>query len=277
MSAPDPGTAHAGARVPRIPPATPLAVVRSVVFLLWMALTVIPWATMSIVASLFLRGSRLYWLTTGWLRLAVWGARVICGVEHRLVGLENLQRADKAGGLVLLPKHQSTWETFAFPCLMPHPLCYVFKRELIYIPFFGWAMARLDMVHIDRSRRAEAWRRVAEQGRHHMGNGNWVIMFPEGTRIPRGERGVYKSGGTRLAIDAGVPVLPIAVTSARCWPRKSFVLRPGVIDVSIGPMISPQGRRPDEVMREVEDWIETEMQRLDPEAYVAAPPARAGV
>jgi len=169
-----------------------------------------------------------------------------------------------------LPKHQSTWETFAFPGLMPHPLCYVFKRELLYIPFFGWAMARLDMVHIDRSKRTEAWSRVAEQGKRFMAQGNWVIMFPEGTRGPRGGRGVYKSGGTRLAVTTGTPVVPIAVTSARCWPRKSFVLTPGVIDVSVGKPIPAVGREPDELMREVETWIEAEMHRLDPQAYSPA-------
>jgi 1-acyl-sn-glycerol-3-phosphate acyltransferase len=146
----------------------------------------------------------------------------------------------------------------------------VFKRELLYIPFFGWAMARMDMIHIDRSKRAEAWNRVFEQGRRFMEMGHWVIMFPEGTRAPRGGKGVYKSGGTRLAIATGRPVLPIAVTSARCWPRKSFVLRPGVIDVSIGKPIPSVGRQPDELMREVETWIEGEMHRLDPEAYADA-------
>ena len=168
---------------------------------------------------------------------------------------------------MLLPKHQSTWETLAFPGLMPHPLCYVFKRELLYIPFFGWAMARMDMIHIDRSKRTEAWNRVSEQGRRFMAMGHWVIMFPEGTRAPRGGKGTYKSGGTRLAIATERPVLPIAVTSARCWPRKSFILRPGVIDVSVGQPIPSTGRQPDELMREVETWIEAEMRRLDPEAY----------
>jgi 1-acyl-sn-glycerol-3-phosphate acyltransferase len=95
---------------------------------------------------------------------------------------------------------------------MPHPLAYVFKRELLYIPFFGWAIGRLDMIHIDRSRRAEAWNKVAEQGRALMARGNWVIMFPEGTRTPRGDQGVYKSGGTRLAVTTGTPVVPIAVS-----------------------------------------------------------------
>jgi 1-acyl-sn-glycerol-3-phosphate acyltransferase len=154
---------------------------------------------------------------------------------------------------------------------MPHPLCYVFKRELLYIPFFGWAMARMDMIHIDRSKRTEAWNRVAEQGRRFMAKGHWIIMFPEGTRTPRGSQGTYKSGGTRLAVATQRPVLPVAVTSARCWPRKSFILRPGVIDVSVGQPIPSVGRQADELMREVETWIEAEMRRLDPEAYRSAP------
>ena len=108
---------------------------------------------------------------------------------------------------------------------------------------------------------------MVSQGRRLLAQGVWVIMFPEGTRIPRGERGVYRSGGTRLAIECGVPVIPVAVTSAKCWPRKAFVKRPGIVDISIGPAISGVGRKPDELMREVEEWIETEMLRLDPEAY----------
>src|SRR4029450_10402366 len=133
---------------------------------------------------------------------------------------------------------------------MSHPLAYVFKRELLDVPFFGWAMARLDMIHIDRSKRSQAWNKVAEQGSRLMAHGTWVIMFPEGTRTPRGSQGVYKSGASRLAVTTGAPVVPIAVTSARCWPRKSFLLRPGTIDISIGRPIASVGREPDELMRE---------------------------
>jgi 1-acyl-sn-glycerol-3-phosphate acyltransferase len=244
-----------------------MAVLRSALLFLWMTVTVIPWATAVLIFSIFVRGDRLYWACVGWLRTAIWGAKVICGVRYRVLGWDNLESADKKSAIVLLPKHQSTWETFAFPCLMPHPLAYVFKRELLYIPFFGWAMARMDMIHIDRSKRTEAWNRVAEQGRKHMSHGTWVIMFPEGTRIARGQQGTYKSGGTRLAVATGAAVLPIAVNSAKCWPRKSFVLRPGVVDVSVGPMIPSAGREPDELMREVESWIELEMRRIDPQAY----------
>lgn len=241
------------------------AALRSALFFLWMAVTVLPWAIGVLIFSIFVRGGAVYWACAGWLKTAMWGCRKICGVQARVHGIENLPK----GPVVLLPKHQSTWETFWFPTFMPRPLAYVFKRELLYIPFFGWAMARMDMIHIDRSRRIEAWTRVAEQGRKHMGHGNWVIMFPEGTRAPRGGQGVYKAGGTRLAVATGAPVLPIAVTSARCWPRKSFLVRPGVVDVSIGKPIPSEGRQPDELMREVETWIEAEMRRLDPDAYLA--------
>ena len=240
--------------------------VRSALFVLWMAVTVVPWAILVLVYSIFVRGHRLYWFTMMWLRMAIWGARVICGVRHRIQGWENLPDTR----IILCPKHQSTWETFAFPTLMPHPLCYVFKRELLMIPFFGWAMGRLDMIHIDRSRRAEAFNKVVEQGKRILAHGSWIIMFPEGTRTPRGSQGTYKTGGARLALATGTPVVPIAVSSARCWPRKSFRIRPGVVDVSIGKPIPVEGREADELMREVEAWIEGEMRRLDPDAY---PPA----
>ena len=239
---------------------------RSALFVLFLAVTVVPWALAVVVVSVFVRGDPVYWMCVGWLRTAIWGAKAICGVHARLHGMERLPN----GPLVLLPKHQSTWETFAFPGLMPRPLCYVFKRELLYIPFFGWAMSRMEMIHIDRSKRSEAWAKVAEQGRRLLASGHWVIMFPEGTRTPRGGQGAYKSGGTRLAVTTGAPVLPIAVTSARCWPRKSFILRPGVVEVSIGQPIPSMGREPDELMREVEIWIEAEMRRLDPQAYPSA-------
>jgi len=241
-------------------------VLRSVLHLLWMAVTVVPWALAVLLASLFLRPTALYWMCVGWLSVAVKGGTAILGIRNRVHGFENLPQG-KTDPAVLLVKHQSTWETFALPTLMPHPLAYVFKRELLRVPFFGWAMGRLDMIHIDRSQRAQAFNKVVTQGRRLMAQGVWVIMFPEGTRIDRGQRGQYKTGGTRLAIEAGVPVIPIAVTSGRCWPRRAFIKRPGVVDISIGRPIPSTGRQPEELMAEVEAWIEAEMRRLDPEAY----------
>jgi 1-acyl-sn-glycerol-3-phosphate acyltransferase len=246
-----------------------LAALRSALFMLWMLVTVVPIATAVVLCSIFVSGTPLYWMCTTWLRLVIWGARVICGVRHRVIGMDNVpSAADGLRAVLLASKHQSTWETFAYPVLMSHPLSYVFKKELLLIPFFGWAMGRLDMIHIDRSKRTAAWNRVAEQGRRFMAQGNWVIMFPEGTRSARGQQGQYKAGAARLAITTGTPIVPIAVASARCWPRKSFMLRPGLIDISIGEPIAVQGRKPDELMREVEGWIEAEMRRIDPQAYV---------
>jgi 1-acyl-sn-glycerol-3-phosphate acyltransferase len=246
--------------------------IRSIAHMLWMAVTVVPWALAVLIFSLFGSSTQVYWLCAGWLRLAVAGGTVILGIKNRVTGMENLPK-DALAGCVLLVKHQSTWETFSMVTLMPHPLAFVFKKELLYVPFFGWAMSRMDMIHIDRSKRAQSFNKVVAQGKRLMAQGVWVIMFPEGTRIARGQQGIYKSGGTRLAIDTGAPVIPVAVTSAKCWPRKAFIKKPGIVDISIGKPIPSAGRQPDELMREVQAWIELEMRRLDPEAYpvTAAP------
>ncbi|WP_427914540.1 lysophospholipid acyltransferase family protein [Ramlibacter sp. MMS24-I3-19] len=243
-----------------------MAALRSVIHGLWMLVTVVPWAIMMLLASLGVSSVRMYWLAVGWLKLAIYGLRSLCGVRWRVTGMENLPVGTTAPA-ILLVKHQSTFETFLMPMLMPHPLAFVFKRELLYVPFFGWAMARLDMIHIDRSQRAQAFNKVVAQGKRLLAQGVWIIMFPEGTRIPRGQAGNYKSGGTRLAVATGAPVIPVAVSSAKVWPRKAFIKRPGVVDVVIGKPIPSVGRQPEELMREVQDWIEGEMRRIDPEAY----------
>ena len=244
-----------------------MSVLRSGLHFLWMGVTMLPFALIILVLAAFgVRGDRLYAWAAHWLRWAIGGARVILGVHHRVQGMEHLPLGRNSPA-ILLVKHQSTYETFLMPVIMPHPLAYVFKKELLRVPFFGWAIGRLDMIHIDRSQRAQAFNKVVAQGRELLARGVWVIMFPEGTRIPRGQRGTYKSGGTRLAVATGAPVIPIAVTSAKCWPRKALIKRAGVVDVSIGQPIETTGRDPEELMRQVEEWIESEMRRLDPEAY----------
>jgi 1-acyl-sn-glycerol-3-phosphate acyltransferase len=248
---------------------------RAVLHLLFMVVTVIPWALAVVIAAPFMKPDRIYWMCARWLKLAVDGGTVILGIRNQVIGFENLPVGSTAPA-VLLVKHQSLWETFSMAALMPHPLAFVFKKELLKVPFFGWAMARMDMIHIDRADGARAFAKVVQQGQRLLDQGTWVIMFPEGTRIPRGEKGTYKSGGTRLAIRTGAPVIPIAVTSAKCWPRKAFIKKPGVVEFSIGKPIPSAGRKPDELMREVEAWIEAEIRRLDPDAYAGqeAAPAR---
>jgi 1-acyl-sn-glycerol-3-phosphate acyltransferase len=185
--------------------------------------------------------------------------------------MENLPN----GPAVLLSKHQSAWETLAFPALMPRPLCYVFKRELLYVPFFGWALGMLKMVHIDRKEGKHAFDSVTRQGKQRMSEGAWVIMFPEGTRTPVGKQGKYKTGGARFALATGAPVVPIAHNAGRVWPRNSFYKYPGIVTVSIGQPIDTAGLTADEVNTRVEAWIEAEMRRIDPAAYSVtdAPPA----
>jgi 1-acyl-sn-glycerol-3-phosphate acyltransferase len=245
-----------------------IAVLRSTLHMAFMFVTVIPYTLCILLARLLgAKGNVRYGFAQKWLTLSIDAARVLMGIRYQVQGQENLPVGETSPA-ILLVKHQSTYETFLMPAIMPHPLAYVFKKELLYVPFFGWSIGSLDMIHIDRSQRAKAFAKVVEQGQALLDRGVWVIMFPEGTRIPRGERGSYKTGGTRLAIATGAPVIPIAVTSAKCWPRKAFIKHPGVVDVSIGKPIPSVGRDADELMREVEAWIEAEMHRLDPEAYV---------
>ena len=249
------------------PLAMSVAAIRSVTHLLWMAVTVIPYTLAILLASaLGVRQPFVYRIAAAWLSLSVSGARVILGIHTRISGMDNLPLGAKSPA-VLLVKHQSTFETFLMPAIMPHPLAYVFKKELLYVPFFGWSIGRLDMIHIDRSLRTQAFKKVVAQGRERLAHGVWIIMFPEGTRTERGQKGVYETSGTRLAVQTGAPVIPIAVTSGKCWPRRAFLKTPGVVDVSIGKPISSEGRHHKELMQEVEDWIEAEMRRLDSEAY----------
>ena len=191
-----------------------MSLIRSILHMLWMLVTVVPWALFLLLVSVFVRGNTVYWIAAGWLRASVIGAHYILGIRTHVTGMENLPIGETSPA-VLLVKHQSAFETLLMPALMPHPLAYVFKKELLYIPFFGWSMARMDMIHIDRAQSARAFAKVVAQGRKLLARGIWVIMFPEGTRTPRGSQGAYKSGATRLAVATGTPIVPIAVTSAR--------------------------------------------------------------
>jgi 1-acyl-sn-glycerol-3-phosphate acyltransferase len=239
---------------------------RAVLHTALLAVTVVPWALAAVILRFLGQEKLCYAVCLNWLRLSVKSGTAILGIHNRITGWENLPTGE-TDAAILLVKHQSLWETFSMIALMPHPLAYVFKKELLRIPFFGWAIGSLDMIHIDRKQGTQAFNKVVEQGKRLLDKGTWVIMFPEGTRTARGEKGVYKTGGTRLAIETGAPVVPVAVTSARCWPKKAFIKTPGIVDISIGKPIPSAGREPAELMREVEAWIEAEMRRLDPEAY----------
>jgi len=187
-----------------------------------------------------------------------WLLRVICGLTFVVEGREHLP----PGPAIILAKHQSTWETFALQTVFP-PYVYVLKRELMWIPFFGWGMALLKPIAIDRGAGRAAVEQVVQQGRQRLESGLWVMMFPEGTRMPAGTRGRYKLGGAILAAETGYPIVPVAHNAGSFWARRAAIKYPGVIRVIIGPTIESQGKRPETLIKEVEAWIEGQMPRLE--------------
>lgn len=237
---------------------------RSLLFSLIMLIVTPIWACVCFIVAPFPYTTR-YYVTSRWNVFIIWLAKVLCGIRHEIKGYENLPDAP----VILLSKHQSAWETIFLLCNMPRPLVFVLKRSLIYIPLFGWALALLRMIAIDRNNGRDAFAQVARDGAQRLQDGQWIIMFPEGTRIPVGQRGKYKIGGTRLAVETNTLIVPIALNAGECWPRNAFVKRPGLVTVSIGKPISPEGRTPADLMQEVENWIESEMRVISPHAYPA--------
>ncbi|MDB5776403.1 MAG: 1-acyl-sn-glycerol-3-phosphate acyltransferase [Herbaspirillum sp.] len=235
---------------------------RSLLFFALMTVATVVWALACFLFAPLPYAKRYYW-TSRWNVFVIWMAKVICGIRYRVKGVENLPDSPA----ILLSKHQSAWETIFYLMWMPRPLVYVFKKELTYIPFFGWGIALLRMIPIDRKSGRDAFAQVVEHGRKRLADGQWVIMFPEGTRIAVGRQGKYKQGGARLAVETNTPVVPIAVNAGECWPKNSFVKRPGVITVSIGPPISPEGLTAVDLTLQVENWIESEMRVISPAVY----------
>ena len=239
-----------------------LAALRSMLFYLYLFVTVTPWSFI-VLASRIGPVHLRYRLCAMWTRSAIWGARVICGIRWKVEGWERLPDAPA----ILLPKHQSTWETFWLPSFMPRDLTFVYKRELNWVPFFGRGIPSTEMISIDRSRGQDAFEQVVEQGTDRLARGWWIVIFPEGTRTPPGASRRYKTGGARLAVRTGALAVPIAVNSGECWPKRSWIIAPGLVTLSIGPPIDTRDERPEEVAAKVEAWIETEMRRLAPHRY----------
>ena len=181
----------------------------------------------------------------------------LCGLRYRIIGAENIPKTPS----IVLSKHQSAWETLAFQEIFP-PQVWVLKKELLRIPFFGWGLAMTSPIAIDRSARKKALEQIVEQGKDRLKQGFWIVIFPEGTRIPPGQRGKYRIGGAWLATRTNVPVVPVAHNAGEFWGRNSFVKYPGTITVSIGQPIDPSGMEAGELNAQVEAWIEAEMLRI---------------
>jgi 1-acyl-sn-glycerol-3-phosphate acyltransferase len=227
-----------------------------------MVVSTIVWSLVCLAAPLPYR--QRFYITSRWNVFMIWCLKVICGIRYEIRGMENLPDAPA----ILLSKHQSAWETIFLLPMMPRPLVFVFKKEILYIPFFGWAMALLRMIPIDRKQGKNAFKDVVRHGKRRLAQGLWIIMFPEGTRIPVGKAGKYKSGGTRLPSRPARWWCRLRITR-RVLAKNSFIKRPGLVTVSIGKPISSEGQTPDGMMQQVENWIESEMRVISPHAYNA--------
>jgi 1-acyl-sn-glycerol-3-phosphate acyltransferase len=229
-----------------------MVVVRSLGYLLVMALSVVPYSFAIILAGCVRRSGWVGALGAQWSQLNLFFLRALCGLSFRVRGLENLSGTNA----ILLSKHQSAWETIAFLALLPRPQTWVVKRELLWVPLFGWSMALFEPIAIDRGSGRKAMRQVLAQGSRALDNGRWVILFPEGTRVAAGAHGRYGLGGAMLGEKTGRRIIPIAHNAGVFWARRDVRKYPGVVDVVIGPAVETRGRRATDINRDVEDWIE---------------------
>jgi len=197
-------------------------------------------------------------LISGWARSMIWWLRITCNIRHEISGLENLPDTPS----IILSKHQSAWETLAFQAIFPTQV-YVLKRELLWIPIFGWGLAMSSPIAIDRSAGREALKKLVANGAARLKKGLWVVIFPEGTRKAPGEKGKYQIGGAWLAAHTGTQVVPVAHNAGRFWAKNSFVKKPGIIRIHIGKVIQSKGLKADALNQQVENWIESEMAILD--------------
>lgn len=237
--------------------------IRSTLFALFEVLVTPPFALLALFCAPLPPAIR-YRVITAWSRLIVVGAEKICGIRYRVLGTEHIPPPP----FIVLSKHQSAWETLAFQVIFPRQT-WVVKRELLWIPFFGWGLAMLSPIAIDRAAGARALRQLADQGRSRLADGLCIVMFPEGTRMAPRTRGPYHAGGAWLATQTGTPVLPVAHDAGTLWPRNAFLKHPGCITVSVGRPIDPSGLAHERLNQEVENWIENEMRRLDDRAPAA--------
>lgn len=201
-----------------------------------------------------------YQLLAGWNHFNTWWIKVSCGVNYRIEGLENIPQDQP---IIIMSKHQSTWETMALPTLLP-PLTWVLKRELLWIPFFGWGLMAVKPIAIDRSAGKTALNQIKRIGKGRLDKGISVFIFPEGTRVPVDKRVRYKIGGAVLASYSQYPILPITHNAGYCWPKSSFIKKPGTITVRIGKLIDTRQLSASMINKRVENWIEDELEKLPP-------------
>jgi len=229
---------------------------RSLIFLLLQILITPLFALFALLSFPFHPITR-YRIISGWALSVMWMLRVLCDIRLEVRGAGNIPKHP----CIVLCKHQSAWETIALQKVFP-PQVWVLKRELLWLPFFGWGLAMTSPIAIKRSNGREAMKQLLQQGKDRLKTGFCVVIFPEGTRIPYGQRGKYKIGGALLGASSGAPVVPVAHNAGKLWGRNSFFKHPGVITMSIGTPIETAGLKAEEINQRAEEWIEAEVGRL---------------
>lgn len=197
-------------------------------------------------------------LTSVWIVGMIKLARVICHIDYQVHGWHHV-KAIKNG--IIMCKHQSAWETFYLQSHL-NEAAMITKKELLFFPFFGWALALLGPIAINRKNTRSAMQQLISQGQRCLDAGRWVVIFPEGTRIPYGEVGKYKLGGARLSQATGYPIIPVAHNAGRFWPRRQFTKIPGTIHLYFGEPIYPEGKTPEEILALTQNWIENKIQEM---------------
>lgn len=241
-----------------------MTTLRSVVFLLG-AVVVTSIYGILVPASRLLGPRPPFAFARSYTRVMLAWVRASLGIDHEVRGWENVPRTPA----VIMSKHQSAWETLFLNASFPDQ-CWIVKRELLWLPFVGWGLMALHAIAIDRSSGKTAREQIIEQGAQRLGEGLWVTIFPEGTRVPPGQRGRYGIGGALLATRTGTPVLPIAHNAGELWGRYAFRKKSGTVKVVIGPVIETAGRDPVSVNRAVEEWIEGQMRAFASGGHGAA-------
>ena len=237
---------------------------RSVVFYAGYVVLTVVWGSLGVLTGWLLPyRARFVYIIVIWTRLVLGWLRITCGIRHRISGLDQLPEEP----CVVLARHESTWETLFLQSLFV-PQSTVIKRELLWIPFFGWAFSLLYPIAIDRKDARGALKTLIRSGRKRLEHGAWVILFPEGTRLAPGEQGKVQRGGAALATAADVPVVVVAHNAGRYWPARQLSKYPGCIDVEVSPPIPTSGRTTPEVTAEAQRWLDEAMARL----YADAPP-----
>lgn len=234
-----------------------MQLIRSLLFTTYLFVSTFLFAIVVLLLS-WLPGHKLYGVARIWSRSQLWMLKTLCGLTHRVEGLEHLPD----GAHVSMWKHSSAWETIAQASIFP-PQSWVLKRELMWIPMVGWAVKCLKPIAINRKAGAAAVNQVVEQGKARLAEGLWILIFPEGTRVAPGETRKYGISGALLASRAGCKIIPVAHNAGLFWPRRGWLKRPGVIQVRVGPPIDAAGRDPRELNEEVRAWIEGQVQSFE--------------